>query len=107
MAATQTLQERGNRSKCDSMSEPPKLDYWAGSAKPRPTKGQRVIGLLGFLAYCLPAFLFDLIFIRLAYLEVFFRVTIVRFPLGMLETTGAVGAFCTWRAIAALIQCIR
>lgn len=83
------------------MSEPPKLDYWAGSEKRRPNKSQRVIGLLGFLVYCLPAFLFDALVvwsaIKMARFSMMGRLSILIMP-------AVIGGFCTWRAIAAIIQ---
>jgi hypothetical protein len=83
------------------MSDPPKLNYWSPSAKRRSPKEYRFIGLLGCLAYCIPAFIFDV-------LVVAGIVGLVRWP-SLKDSMGlticaAVGAFCTWRAIAGIMQ---
>jgi hypothetical protein len=89
------------------MSEPPRLNYSFKPAAPRPTRGQRVIGLLGFLAYCLPAFVFDLVTIKLAAIAMGGVRQSFGYSTASLVTFGLLGIFCTWRAIAALIQLLK
>jgi len=84
------------------MSEPPELNYRSPSEKPHPKKGDRTIGLLGFFAYCLPAFLFDWLVIRSLTRMAMFHWSLYR--LEFLAIPALIGAFCTWRAIVALLQ---
>ena len=83
------------------MPEPPKLDYFAPAETKKKSAGKRVIGFFGFVVYGLLAFVIDSRFI-------FGFVRWGRFPRNGIEWTFALaGAFCTWRAVAALIQLVR
>lgn len=83
------------------MSEPPKLDYLdpRHAAKPRSTGSQRAVGCFGFLIYGLLALIFHSAFIA--------NVISREAPLGVLAVIALVAGFCTWRAIAGLIQFMR
>ena len=84
------------------MPDPPKLDYLDPhlTVKPKPTPFQRFVGCFGFLIYGLLALIFD-------------GALIVNFfmrggaPNWVLAIFALIGGFCTWRAIAALIQFMR
>jgi hypothetical protein len=90
------------------MSEPPKLNYETPTPPPKHTKGEKVIGLFGFLAYLGPALLFDGMIVVLG-------IQIWRFGPGAyvcnailpLVVLLGMGGFCSWRAIVALMQLIK
>jgi len=84
------------------MSDPPKIDYFDPhlAVKPKPTPFQRFVGCLGFLIYGLLALIFDGALIANLFLR-------GRPPNWVLAIFALTGGFCTWRAIAALIQFMR
>ena len=82
------------------MPDPVKLEYSTPTPKPKTPVSKRVIGLLGFLLYALPAFVFDAYFILIMY-------RFPNIPVAMVAVVGLIGGFCTWRAIAGLLQLFR
>ena len=82
------------------MSQPPKLDYLdpRHAAKLRSTGAQRAVGCFGFLIYGLFALMFDV--------SVIYNVKARQWD-PILAVIALIGGFCTWRAIAALIQFMR
>ena len=82
------------------MPDPPTLAYSPGEPKKRSTRGQKAIGLLGFLVYAVPAVAFDVTLIM--------GVVYGRHPPARLVViVASIGAFCTWRAIAGFLQFLR
>jgi len=85
------------------MSDPPKIDYFDPhlAVKPKPTPFQRFVGCFGFLIYGLLALIFDAALIA----NLVWRRGGA--PNGALAIFALIGGFCTWRAIAALVQFMR